>query len=98
MRCVWWDKTNNREEDLWIRDIIAETADKYRILPDDILGPRRTAKVANARKLAMWRARHETNSSYLKLARIFKRDHSTVIYNVKCWEAKLEGRTYDRAR
>ena len=82
MRCVWWNKQNNTEEDLWIRDIIAETADKYRILPDHILGPRRSANVVKARREAMYRARTETNSSYLKLARIFKRDHSTVIYNV----------------
>lgn len=98
MRAPWWDYTNNREEDLFIRDIIAEVAEQYRVTPAEILSLGRNGKITKARKLAMWRARHETNSSYLKLARIFKRDHSTVIYNVKCWEAKLEGRTYDRAR
>ena len=98
MRAPWWDYTNNREEDLFIRDIIAEVAEQYRVTPAEILSPGRKGKITRARKLAMWRARHETNSSYLKLARIFKRDHSTVIYNVKCWEANLEGKNYDRAR
>lgn len=98
MRAPWWDSSNNREEDLFIRDIIAEVADQYHVTPAEILSPGRRAALTKARKKAMWRARHETNSSYLKLARIFKRDHSTVIYNVKCWEAKLKGKNYDRAR
>lgn len=83
MRASWWDYTNNREADLWIRDIIAEVADQYRVTPADILSPKRMARIVKARRHAMWRARNETNSSYLKLARIFKRDHSTVIYNVR---------------
>lgn len=37
MRAPWWDYTNNREEDLFIRDIIAEVAEQYRVTPDDIL-------------------------------------------------------------
>lgn len=98
MRSPWWDYTNNREEDLFIRDIIAEVAEQYRVTPAEILSLGRKGRITKARKLAMWRARHETNSSYLKLARIFQRDHSTVIYNVKCWEANLERKNYDRAR
>jgi chromosomal replication initiator protein len=83
MRAAWWDSTNNREDDLWIRDIIAEVADQYGVTPAQILSPGRKAQVTKARRCAMWRARQETNSSYLKLARIFNRDHSTVIYNVR---------------
>ena len=86
MRAAWWDRSINREIGMWIRDIIAEVADQYKVTPAEILSHNRKAKLIRARRHAMWRARHETAASYLKLARIFKRDHSTVIYNVKCWE------------
>lgn len=98
MRAPWWDTNNEREGDVFVREIIAEVADEYLIFPSDIVGYRRVSNIVQARQKAMWRARRETNSSYLKLARIFKRDHSTVIYSVKCWDAKLRGDKYDRAR
>ena len=96
MRSAWWDKDTEREGDVFVREIIAEVADEYLIFPSDIIAHKNRPKYTIARHKAMWRARHETHSSYLKLARIFKRDHSTVIYGVKCWEAKLNGKVYRR--
>ena len=93
MRSAWWDKNNEREGDVFVREIIAEVADEFFIFPSDIVGKRRQSKVVAARQKAMWRARHETNSSYLKLARIFRRDHTTVIHNVKCWQKRISGPT-----
>jgi chromosomal replication initiation ATPase DnaA len=94
MRSAWWDKEN--DNDMFIRDIIAEVADEFLIFPSDIIAHKNKPKFVQARQKAMWRARHETSSSYLKLARIFKRDHSTVMYGVRCWEAKLNGKVYRR--
>jgi chromosomal replication initiator protein len=94
MRSAWWDKES--DSDMFIKDIIAEVADEYLIFPSDIIARKNRPKFVNARHKAMWRARHETSSSYLKLARIFKRDHSTIIYGVRCWEAKLNGKVYRR--
>jgi chromosomal replication initiation ATPase DnaA len=81
---------------VFVREIIAEVADEFLIFPSDIIARKSRPKFVQARQKAMWRARHETHSSYLKLARIFKRDHSTVIYGVRCWEAKLNGKVYRR--
>ena len=94
MRSAWWDKES--DNDMFIKDIIAEVADEYLIFPSDITGHKRRPKFVAPRHKAMWRARTETNASYLKLARIFKRDHSTVIHGVKCWEAKINGTVYRR--
>jgi len=94
MRSAWWDK--EYESDMLIRDIIAEVADEFLVFPSDITGHTRRPKFVAPRHKAMWRARTETNASYLKLARIFKRDHSTVIHGVRCWEAKLNGKVYRR--
>jgi chromosomal replication initiation ATPase DnaA len=96
MRSAWWDRDTEREGDVFVREIIAEVADEFLIFPSDIIARKSRPKFVQARQKAMWRARHETSSSYLKLARIFKRDHSTVIYGVRCWEAKLNGKVYRR--
>jgi len=94
MRSAWWDK--QEDCDVFVREIIAEVADEFLIFPSDIIAHKNKPKFVQARQKAMYRARHETHSSYLKLARIFKRDHSTVIYGVRCWEARLNGKVYRR--
>lgn len=96
MRSAWWDKQNNGEELLLIRDIIAEVADEFKIFPSDIIAHKKKPKYVSARHKAMYRARTETDASYLKLARIFKRDHTTVIHGVRCWEARQDGKVYRR--
>ena len=98
MRSAWWDKNTEREGDVFIRDIIAEVADEFQLFPSDIVSHKRRSKIVKARQKAMWRARQETDASYLKLARIFKRDHTTVIHGVRCWKAKLDGKQYKRAK
>lgn len=93
MRTAYWNKTNSREDEVRVKDIIAEVADEFKVTPENILSARRVMPIICARQKAMWRARHETNSSYLKLARIFRRDHTTVIHNVKCWQKRISGPT-----
>lgn len=65
-----------------IMDIIIEECEKGEVPVATILSDTRTLKVCNVRHLAMWRARTELNESYLKIARIFKRDHTSVINGV----------------
>ena len=96
MRYAWWDK--EKDSDVFIKDIIAEVADEFALSPSDILDRKRKPKYVSARHKAMWRARQETDASYLKLARIFKRDHTTVIHGVRCWEARQDGKQYKRAK
>ena len=96
MRSAWWDDLTEREQELFIRDIIAEVADEFKVFPSDIIAHKKKPKYVSARHKAMWRARQETDASYLKLARIFKRDHTTVIHGVRCWEAKQDGKVYKR--
>ena len=96
MRAPWWDRATEREGDVFIRDIIAEVADEFKVFPSDIIAHKKKPKYVSARHKAMWRARTETDASYLKLARIFKRDHTTVIHGVRCWEAIRDGKVYKR--
>jgi chromosomal replication initiation ATPase DnaA len=96
VRTSWWDKATEKEGDVFIREIIAEVADEFKVFPSDIIAHKKKPKYVSARHKAMWRARTETDASYLKLARIFKRDHTTVIHGVRCWEAKQDGKVYKR--
>lgn len=98
MRSAWWDDLTEREQEVFIRDIIAEVADEFKVFPSDILAHKKKPKYVSARHKAMYRARQETDASYLKLARIFKRDHTTVIHGVRCWEAIRDGKQYKRAK
>jgi chromosomal replication initiator protein len=98
MRYAWWDRATEKEGDVFIRDIIAEVADEFQLFPSDIVSHKRRSKIVSARHKAMYRARQETDASYLKLARIFKRDHTTVIHGVRCWKAKLDGTQYKRTK
>lgn len=96
MRSAWWDDLTEREQEVFIRDIIAEVADEFNVFPSDIIAHKKKPKYVSARHKAMYRARQETDASYLKLARIFKRDHTTVIHGVRCWEAIRDGKVYRR--
>ena len=64
----------------YILTIIRNTAAKHNVRPDEILGPRRHKQIVAARHEAVRRAYFETRFSSTQLGRIFKRDHSTILY------------------
>ena len=57
---------------------------------DDLLSPKRTARVTRARQLAMYLARDLTSLSLAQIARQFKRDHSTVLHAVRAVSRRLD--------
>ena len=61
--------------------IISEVAGFYAITVDDICGTSRTQAIAQARQIAMYLCRDQTNLSLPKIGQLFGgRDHSTVLY------------------
>jgi chromosomal replication initiator protein len=56
----------------------------------DLLSPRRSAKVARARQLAMYLARELTPLSLSEIARGFDRDHTTVMHAIRVVGERLE--------
>jgi hypothetical protein len=62
------------------KQIIAEVAKETGVSVADILGPRRLAPIAAARRIAMQRIRNELGYSYPQIGRMFGRDHSTAIW------------------
>lgn len=63
--------------------IIVCTADYFGLSAADLLGRDRHKTVAWARQLAMALVRQRLALSYPEIGRVFNRDHSTVIHNVR---------------
>jgi chromosomal replication initiator protein len=75
---------------LEIRHVQTRTAEHYQISFDDLLSSRRTAKLAEARHVAMYLCRRECRDSLKEIGAAFKRDHSTVIHACRAIEKKLK--------
>ncbi len=56
----------------------------------ELVSPRRSARVARARQLAMYLARELTPLSLTEIARGFDRDHSTVLHAIRAVSSRLE--------
>jgi chromosomal replication initiation ATPase DnaA len=48
-----------------------------------------TLRVIAVRRKAMYRAHKETNKTYTQIARVFKRDHSTIISGIRYEERRI---------
>ena len=65
-------------------DIIAATAQYFRLSVDDLYGSSRSQSVATARQIAMYLCRERTSLSLPKIGQLFgNRDHTTVMYAYK---------------
>ena len=64
----------------FIVDIQREMCAVFGITLEDMLGPCRRRKLVIARHEAMRRARTRLNASPTRIARAFRRDHTTVLY------------------
>lgn len=72
------------------RRIARETADKYNITVDDLMGPCRRRMYAWPRQEAIWRCRQETPMSLPDIARRFgDRDHTTALHAVRAYEKRV---------
>jgi Bacterial dnaA protein helix-turn-helix len=74
-----------------IADIRRAVAAHYGLTDADMVSHDRHRRLARPRQVAMYLARELTGKSYGDIARVFKRDHSTVIHAVKrCDDASLQ--------
>jgi chromosomal replication initiator protein len=71
--------------------ILKATAEYFHVKKDELLGRRRTRRIAEPRKIAMYVAKKWTEQSYPELGRFFgDRDHTTVLAACKSIEEDLE--------
>ena len=70
--------------------IFAAVYKKYNIKREDIVGPKRTKDIANARHVSIYVIRQVTDMSLPNIGKIFGgRDHSTVISSLETVEKKI---------
>jgi len=80
------------------REIIDAVVKKHGIERAELAGSSRRAPVTAARREASWRIRHEVlvNGRQISLPEIARhlggRDHTTVLYNIRRYEAELAAR------
>ena len=78
--------------------IMDEVAKKHGISVTDIKSARRSAPIVRARQEFFYRARHETMKSYPAIAQFCGgRDHTSGIWAVRQYEARMRGEKLKRA-
>ena len=65
---------------------------------NDIMSHRRDAKLAECRKYCIYLVKCATTCTLLQIGKFFDRDHTVVLYSVRCVEASLRGEVYRRPR
>jgi chromosomal replication initiator protein len=65
-----------------VERIIRVVCKKYGVTEEDIKSKKKTDTVTNARQVAIYFIRKNTDLSLDEIGKIFGRDHSTVIYSL----------------
>ncbi len=81
---------NQRHSPDSIQEVVAE---EYGLAPRELSGRRRTARVAEARHVAMLFSRELTDYSLVEIGEAFCRDHGTVIHGINSLKDKMEKST-----
>ena len=68
-----------------MRHTLFEVSRKYKVHPNEIVGPSRRAVVGMARREYCYICKMELKKSYSQIGRTICKDHTTVLYAVKMW-------------
>jgi chromosomal replication initiation ATPase DnaA len=72
-----------------IKQIISEEAKAAGLSYETLIDYNNTLRVIAVRRKAMYRAHKETNKTYTQIARVFKRDHTTIISGIRYEERRI---------
>ena len=72
-----------------IKRVVDEVSRTTGVSVEDIYSKKRTASIANARKMSFYIIRNVTDMSYSAIGEEFKKDHTTVMYNIEEMEKLL---------
>jgi chromosomal replication initiation ATPase DnaA len=72
-----------------IKQIILEEAKAAGVSYETLIDYNNTLRVIAVRRKAMYRAHKETNKTYTQIARVFKRDHTTIISGIRYEERRI---------
>lgn len=79
--------------------IIKEVCAKHQVSRAEIIGKQKSARVSAARQELFYRLKTETTLSLPLIGRkVGGRDHTTVLYGIRCHEARMAGQSYSKVR
>ncbi|MBQ7320499.1 MAG: chromosomal replication initiator protein DnaA [Clostridia bacterium] len=70
--------------------IFAAIFKKYNVRREDLVGVRRTKEVAQARHITIYLIRNITEMSFPNIAKIFGKDHSTIMASISTVEKRIQ--------
>lgn len=82
-------KTKQTEESI-IDRIFSLTEKKFMVTKEELCGNKRVSNIAFARHYAIYLTRKTTSYSQKEVAKIFHRDHTTIINSIKVIEEKMQ--------
>lgn len=80
------------DADQIILDILA----KHKLSKGEFFGRQRSRRFVIARQEACWRMSRETTLSLPQMGKKLKRDHTSVLYSIRRYDALLKGEVYDK--
>ena len=72
-----------------IKQIILEEAKAAGVSYETLIEYNNTLRISAIRRKAMYRAHKETDKTYTQIARVFKRDHTTIISWIRYEERRI---------
>ena len=81
-------------EDEKVNRIIEETAERYGVSVKDIIGKKRDKNIKNARNIAMYIIKQETDMSLADIGLMFNRTHPTVHSNIESVKKAIDTDPY----
>lgn len=71
--------------------ILMEVCEKHGLRPVIVTGRGQTSVVVKARHEVFWRCANETSATYGEIARIFDRDHTSVLNGIRRHADRING-------
>lgn len=82
--------THQSQSEISQESILEAVCETFELEQEEVLGKAQTKDVVLPRQLAMYMLRHKLKMPYLKIGKVFSRDHSTVISSVKLMTQKIK--------
>ena len=82
---------NEKKKKITVDSILASVEKYFGVERNDILSTSRSKEIVNARKYAMYLSREMLDLSLPKLAKEFKRNHTTVMYQCENLKKEMQG-------
>ena len=76
-----------------VEKIISKVSQKYSVSVEDIYSKKRASNITNARHICVYLMRKLSDMAYMKIAKVFSKDHSSIMHSYKTIENEIQHNT-----